>query len=89
MASTMQPQTQKAGRVSPDAGKHGTAQKHVHHGKTPAAWVGSMAALLAFLVGGIAMVLGPWWPLFWAAVVLLVLGVVAAKVLQRMGHGAD
>ncbi|MFP5282528.1 MAG: HGxxPAAW family protein [Actinomycetes bacterium] len=78
-----------AGRVSPDAGKHGKAQKHVHHGKTPAAWVGSMVGLLAFVIGGVALVLGPVWVLFWIAVGLAVAGLIATKVLQRMGYGAD
>ncbi|MFP5281834.1 MAG: HGxxPAAW family protein [Actinomycetes bacterium] len=86
MASTTR---SAAGRVSPDAGKHGKAQKHVHHGKTPAAWVGSMVALVAFLIGGIALVIGPNWVLFWIAVGLVVVGLIATKVLQRMGYGAD
>jgi len=80
---------QQAGQVSPDAGKHGTEQRHVHHGKTPAAWFGAMSALLAFLVGGIALVIGPNWILFWIAVAIVVVGLIGAKVLQRMGHGAD
>lgn len=78
-----------AGRVSPEKGKHGTSQKHVHHGKTPAAWVGAMTALVAFLLGGIALVLGPIWVLFWVAVVLLVVSLGVTKVMQRMGYGAD
>lgn len=80
---------QEAGQVSPDAGKHGTTQKHVHHGKTPAAWAGALTALAAFLLGGIAMVLGPNWIMFWIAVALLVAGLIATKVMQRMGYGAD
>ena len=30
--------------------------KHVHHGRTLAAWVGSVIGLVAFVVGGIAVV---------------------------------
>jgi len=29
------------------------------------------------------------WPLFWASAGLLVLGLIATKVLQVMGYGAD
>jgi hypothetical protein len=35
------------------------------------------------------MVMGPNWVLFWIAVAMLVVGVIAAKVLQVMGYGAN
>ena len=40
--------------------------RHVHHGRTAAAWAGTTIALVAFLLGGIALVVGNW-VLFWAA----------------------
>lgn len=61
--------------------------KHVHHGRTRAAWVGTTIASLAFVVGGIALVIQNW-PMFWAGVALLVLAPIVGKVLQVMGHGA-
>ena len=63
--------------------------KHVHHGRTVAAWTGSTLAMLAFILGGIAMVLGPNWVLFWISVAILISAVIATKVLQVMGHGAN
>jgi hypothetical protein len=85
MASTSQ---------SKAAGSRGGADedrphKHVHHGRTTAAWTGSVLAMLAFILGGIAMVLGPNWLLFWIAVAILILSLIATKVLQVMGYGAD
>jgi uncharacterized membrane protein YvlD (DUF360 family) len=65
----------------------GAPTKHVHHGRTPAAWAGSMMAMVAFIVGGVALILQIW-PLFWAAAVLLIAALVVTKVLQTMGHGA-
>ena len=62
--------------------------KHVHHGRTLAAWTGSAIALLAFIVGGIAVVV-QYWPLFWVSVGLIVVALIATVVLQRMGYGAD
>jgi Family of unknown function (DUF6704) len=62
--------------------------KHVHHGRTLAAWTGASIALLAFIVGGIAVVVQIW-PLFWASVGLVVVSLIATVVLQRMGYGAD
>ena len=65
--------------------------KHVHHGRTPAAWVGSLLALLAFIVGGIGFVLPPHpnWVVVIIAVVILVAGLVATVVLRKLGMGAD
>lgn len=61
--------------------------KEIHHGRTPAAWVGSMVAMVAFIIGGVAVVLQVW-PLFWAAVILLVAGLIATRILQVTGYGA-
>ena len=62
--------------------------KHVHHGRTLAAWTGAGVSLLAFILGGIAVVVQIW-PLFWVSVGLIVVALIATVVLQRMGYGAD
>ena len=67
---------------------HDKPHKHVHHGRTLAAWIGTTLALVAFILGGIAVVIQNW-PLFWISAGLLVLGLIATKVLQVMGYGAD
>ena len=85
MAST----TPRAGRVSPDAGKHGRPQRHVHHGRTLAAWVGSSLALFAIILGAVALIPRPNWTLFWIAAAIAVVAMIATKVLQRLGYGAD
>ncbi len=77
MAETHQASTQ-AGQRAP---------KHVHHGRTAAAWAGTTIALLAVVLGGIALILQNW-PMFWIAVGLLVASLIVTKVLQSMGHGA-
>jgi hypothetical protein len=61
--------------------------KHVHHGRTFAAWTGSIIALIAFIVGAIAVVWQIWW-LFWASVGLAAVALIATVVLRRMGYGA-
>ena len=61
--------------------------KHVHHGRTVAAWTGSAIAMVAFIVGAIAVVWQVWW-LFWVAVGLVVVAIILTVVLQRMGYGA-
>ena len=62
--------------------------KHVHHGRTLAAWTGSTIALVAFVVGGIAVVI-QYQPLFWASVGLAAVALIVTVVLQRMGYGAN
>jgi membrane protein YdbS with pleckstrin-like domain len=61
--------------------------KHVHHGRTMAAWTGATIGLIAFIVGGFAVVIQNW-PLFWASVALAAVALIVTVVLQRMGYGA-
>jgi len=61
--------------------------KHVHHGRTMAAWTGATIGLIAFIVGGFAVVIQSW-PLFWASVALAAVALIVTVVLQRMGYGA-
>ena len=68
--------------------QHDKPSKHVHHGRTMAAWTGTTVALVAIILGGIAVVVQNW-PLFWISAGLFVLGLIATKVLQVMGYGAD
>ena len=67
---------------------HAARRKPVHHGQTLAAWVGSLTAMVAVLIGGFGVVFQNW-VVFGIGVVLLVLAGVAALVLQKMGHGAS
>lgn len=59
-----------------------------NHGSTPAAWTAVAIALLAFVVGGIALVFSPInWVMFWISVALLIVAGVAGKVMSAMGVG--
>lgn len=58
-----------------------------HHGRTKAAWAGSVIAGIGFLLGAIAFLLGPNWVLFWIGMALLVTALITTDVLRRMGHG--
>ena len=65
----------------------GERKKPIHHGQTLAAWVGSLTAMVAVLIGGFAVVFQNW-VVFTIAAVLLALAGVATLVLQKTGHGA-
>ena len=61
--------------------------RHVHHGQTGAMWVGVTLVFIGFLIGGIAMLLGPNWPMFVIGAVVAALGIVAGLILQAVGFG--
>jgi hypothetical protein len=59
-----------------------------HHGSTPAAWTGVTIALLAFLVGGVGLLIGSM-PVFYVGLVLAAVAAVAGGVMAKMGMGAE
>jgi hypothetical protein len=61
---------------------------HDDHGSTPAAWTAVTIIMIAFVVGGVGVLISEPW-VFWAGLVLVVVGVVVGKVMQMMGMGAD
>ncbi len=65
----------------------GNRKKPIHHGQTLAAWVGSLTAMVAVLIGGFAVVFQNW-VVFGIGVALLALAGIAGLVLQKTGHGA-
>ena len=60
--------------------------KYTHHGRTPAAWAGSLIALVAFVVGCVGVVLINM-PLIIGGVAGLAL--VVTQVMRMLGLGAD
>lgn len=56
------------------------------HGNSPAAWVAVIIMLVAFGIGTIAFCFTIVW-LVWAAVALLLVGLIAGLVLKLIGYG--
>jgi hypothetical protein len=83
------PQSGAAGAVAGAASSGGEAAPFVSqvpgtavsfpsfHGRT-VSWVAVSLIMVAFLVGGLALVFGPTWWLFWAALGLAVVGLLLA-----------
>ena len=61
---------------------------HDNHGSTPAAWTAVTIIMVAFVIGGVGVIVAQPW-LFWAGVGLVVVGIIVGKVMQMMGMGAD
>ena len=59
-----------------------------HHGSTPAAWTGVAIVLLAFVVGGLGLVLENMLT-FWIGVALAPIGGIVGMVMSKMGLGGD
>jgi hypothetical protein len=57
-----------------------TGLSHVHeahHGR-PVSWVAVSVIIVGFVVGGIALVIGPSWWLFWTGTAIVVIGGIIA-----------
>lgn len=69
--------------------------KEIHHGRTPAAWAGSLIALVAFLVMTVGFLTGPGEfpsiniPISVAGGILLILAPIVGGVMNKMGMGQD
>lgn len=59
-----------------------------HHGNTPAAWTAVVVAILAFVVGGIGLMIGSM-TVFWIGVALAPLAIVVGVIMSKMGYGAS
>jgi hypothetical protein len=59
-----------------------------HHGSTPAAWTGTGIVLLAFLVGGLGLVLENM-VVFFVGVALAPIGAIVGMVMAKMGFGGE
>ncbi|GAB3704589.1 HGxxPAAW family protein [Mariniluteicoccus flavus] len=70
-------------------------QKDIHHGRTPAAWAGSILALVGFILGSLGFVFGPHgvpsinWTMVIVGGVLLVAAPLVGGILNRVGMGQD
>lgn len=61
--------------------------KYYHHGRSPAAWAGSVTAAIGFILAAIGAIAGPSWPLIIVGAALVLIGGVGTMVLKAMGYG--
>ena len=80
---------------------HGTAHQSIdpvrsatqpltHHGRTLAAWTGSVIALVGFVIAAVAFVLpgGINWTVMWIGLAIVARSAIVGLVLRNIGHGA-
>lgn len=61
--------------------------KYYHHGRSPAAWAGSVTAAVGFALASLGAMLGPSWILVIIGGALVLLGGLATMVMKAMGLG--
>lgn len=61
--------------------------QYYHHGRSPAAWVGSVGAAVGFVIAAIAAMLGPNWPLVIAGGAIVAVFALVTLVMKVMGYG--
>lgn len=59
-----------------------------NHGNTPAAWTAVTIGLLAFVVGGIGLMVYSM-TMFWVGIIMLPIALLVGVVMSRMGYGAN
>jgi hypothetical protein len=60
----------------------GAAHEHeTHHGR-PASWTTTAIVIVGFIVGGIALPIGPVWWLFWLGCGIVVLGAIVGAAVH-------
>lgn len=58
-----------------------------HHGRTPAAWVGMVVAVVGALIGTVGFLMNINWPVVYVGLAVLVLAPIVGGVLRKMGYG--
>lgn len=72
-----------------------TTVKEIHHGRTPAAWAGSLIAIVAFLILTVAFLTGPGEfpsinvPIAIVGGIVLVLAPIVGGAMSKLGFGQD
>lgn len=61
--------------------------KYYHHGRSPAAWTGSIGAAVGFVIVAVAAMLGPNWTLVVVGSAIVAVFALVTLVMKVMGYG--
>ena len=61
--------------------------KYYHHGRSPAAWTGSIIGTLGFLIVAVGAVFGPSWITIWIGAAVVLIAALTTMVMKVMGYG--
>jgi hypothetical protein len=87
-SGTMAEAGQGSSEATADTGAHGLdsvigpSPKHQGHHGRPASWVAVSIIIVGFVVGGVALVPGPKWWLFWTGAGIVIIGAAVATTTR-------
>ncbi|WP_158676354.1 HGxxPAAW family protein [Tessaracoccus sp. OH4464_COT-324] len=61
--------------------------RYYHHGQSPAAWTGTVIAVVGFLAVTVGIFMGPSWLVVWVGAAIIALSAVVTLVMKAMGLG--
>lgn len=61
--------------------------RYYHHGQSPAAWTGTIIAMIGFITLTVGIFLGPMWVVVWVGIGLVVLSAIVTLAMKAMGLG--
>ncbi len=61
--------------------------QYYHHGRSPAAWTGSIIVSVGFVIAAIGGIMGPSWLIVIIGAVVIALGALVTMVMKAMGLG--
>ena len=61
--------------------------QHYHHGRSPAAWTGSIMGAIGFLIAAVGSVVGPNLMLIGVGLGVVLVAGITTMVLKTMGYG--
>ncbi|MFV0450928.1 MAG: HGxxPAAW family protein [Propioniciclava sp.] len=65
----------------------GPDRRPVHHGRTAAAWTGSIIAAVGAAIGSVGFLMNINWLVVWVGVGVMLIGAIVGGVLRKMGYG--
>ncbi|GAA4899836.1 hypothetical protein GCM10025789_17670 [Tessaracoccus lubricantis] len=61
--------------------------KYYHHGRSPAAWAGSVVTAVGFTIAAVAAMLGPAWLWVIVGAAFILVGALTTMIMKAMGLG--
>ena len=65
------------------------AKEKYHHGKTPAAWTGSVIATIGALIATVGFFLNINWPIVWVGLAVMAEVPIVGGIMVKMGYGHE
>lgn len=86
--STQSGRGAEAAKVLHTAEMRAATMPLTHHGRTPAAWTGSIVAFVGAIIGSVGFLMNINWTVVWVGVAIFALSAVVGGLMVKLGYGA-